>query len=349
MGKAKWVKEERLSRTFALDRFRGCDQFARMGHDDDITARPGRTAPDEAARVSRAITWASVAVGLILMVGKLFVYLQSGSVALLASFADSALDLVASISTFAAVRYAAAPADDEHRFGHGKAESFASLFQALLVAVSATLVAREAFDRFMHPEAIHHGSWALIMMGVSLVLTIGLVWMQTRALKKAGSLAVSGDRAHYAADIMANVSVIIGIALATYGGMGWVDPVVGFLVALWLLHAAWEVGSEAFNQMLDRELPDEERAHIKEIVHGADGVLDMHELRTRAAGSFVHIQFHLDLPPQITLAEAHEIVVDVERRLLAEFPAADILIHPDPAGEAEPHGLKHFRPNGEQG
>lgn len=320
-----------------------------MAHDEDIAGRPGRTAPDEAARVTRTITWASVAVGFVLMLGKLIVYLQSGSVALLASFADSALDLVASLSTFAAVRYAAAPADDEHRFGHGKAESFASLFQALLVAVSATLVAREAFDRFRHPETIHHGSWALMVMGVSLVLTIWLVWMQSRALKKSGSVAVSGDRAHYAADILANISVMIGIAVAAYGGIGWVDPLVGFLVALWLLHAAWEVGGDAINQMLDRELPDAERAHIKEIVRAVDGVLDMHELRTRAAGSFVHIQFHLDLSPRITLAEAHEIVVEVEKRLLQEFPAADILIHPDPAGEAEPHGLEHFRPNGEQG
>lgn len=320
-----------------------------MVNEDHIAGRPGRAAPEESARITRIITWASVAVGLVLMVGKLFVYLQSGSVALLASFADSGLDLVASITTFIAVRYAAEPADDEHRFGHGKAESFASLFQALLVAVSATLVAREAFDRFRHPETIHHGVWALMVMGVSLVLTIWLVWMQSRALKKTGSVAVSGDRAHYAADILANISVMIGIALAAFGGMGWVEPVVGFLVALWLLHAAWEVGGDALNQMLDRELPDAERQHIKNIVHETPGVLDMHELRTRASGSFVHIQFHLDLPPELTLAQAHEIVVDVEKRLMKEFPAADILIHPDPAGEAEPHGLEHFRPEGGPG
>ncbi|VAV97852.1 Ferrous-iron efflux pump FieF [hydrothermal vent metagenome] len=304
---------------------------------------PGRAEPIEVAKVTRAITWVSVLVALVLMVSKLFVFMLTGSVSLLASFADSSLDFFASITAFFAVRYAAEPADEEHRFGHGKAESFASLFQALLVAISAALVAREAVARLLHPQAISHGNLALAVMVLSIALTLGLVWLQEKAIKKSGSLAIAGDQAHYKADLLANISVIVGVALATFGGFGMADALVGFGIALWLLYTAWKVAQNALDQMMDRELPEAERKLIIKTVRTVKGVYSVHELRTRASGSYIHMQFHLDLDPQQTLAEAHKIVVEVERLLLETWPAADILIHPDPKGEAEPHGIRHFR------
>ncbi len=304
---------------------------------------PGRAAPNESAKVTRMITWASVLVALVLMVSKLSVYIQSGSVSLLASFADSGLDLVASITAFFAVRYAAEPADEEHRFGHGKAESFASLFQALLVAISAALVAREAVERLLHPAPIHQTNLALAVMVVSIVLTLGLVWLQGIALRRSGSLAVAGDQAHYKADLLANLSVIVGISLASFGGWPMADALIGLGIALWLVYTAWQVAKGGLDQMMDRELPQEDRAQIRKTAMEVEGVYSIHELRTRASGVYVHMQFHLDLDPDITLAAAHTIVVEVERRLLETWPAADILIHPDPKGKAEPHGIGHFR------
>ncbi len=298
-------------------------------------------------RSTHMVTAASVAVAAILVGAKLWAYAISHSVAMLATFADSALDLAASLTTFYAVRYAAAPADREHRYGHGKAESFASLFQALLVAISAALVARESVARLLNPREVEHGTLAMAVMVLSVVLTIVLVWGQSRAIRQSGSVAVMGDRAHYISDIGANVSVIAGIALTVYAGLGWADALVGLGIAGWLVWTAWGVARGALDQMLDRELPDEERRRIKKLTLEVPGVLSIHELRTRAAGIFVHIQFHVDMDPQITLAEAHKIVVEVEKRLLKAFPAADILIHPDPDGEAEPHGISHFSGNGE--
>ncbi len=304
---------------------------------------PGRASPQEASKVTRAITWASVLIASILMVTKLIAYVLSGSVAVLASFADSALDLVASITAFIAVRYAAEPADEEHRFGHGKAESFASMFQALLVAITAALVAREAVDRLLNPVALQHTGIALAVIIFSIILTFGLVWLQTRALAKSNSIAVAGDRAHYQADLLANVSVLIGIGITSYGGLGFVDALVGLGLAFWLIRTAWIVAKGALDQMMDRELPETERALIQKTALSVEGVYSIHELRTRASGLYVHMQFHLDLDPDMPLVEAHKIVVEVERRLLQIWPAADILVHPDPKGKAEPHGLGHFR------
>ncbi len=314
-----------------------------MSIDENKTIGPGRADPIQAAKITRSITWASVLVALVLMVGKLLAFLVTGSVSLLASFADSALDLFASISAFFAVRYAAEPADEEHRFGHGKAESFASMFQALLVAVTAALVAREAIQRLLHPSDITNPQLALLVMAVSIVLTIGLVWLQGRALTKTGSIAVAGDRAHYQADVLANISVVIGIGLASYAGWPMADALIGLGIAFWLIFSAWQVAKGALDQMMDRELPQSERKQIRDIAMAVDGVCSVHELRTRASGLYVHMQFHLDLDPQLTLASAHTIMVEVERRLLQTWPAADILIHPDPKGQAEPHGSRHFR------
>lgn len=294
----------------------------------------------------RLATSASVLVASVLVGVKLWAYAASHSVAVLASFADSALDLAASLTTFYAVRYAAAPADREHRYGHGKAESFASLFQALLVAVSAALVARESVARLLNPRAVEQGALAMGVMGLSIVLTVMLVRWQSKAISQSGSVAITGDRAHYISDLAANFSVILGIGLTLYLGLGWADALVGLGIAIWLVWTAWGVARKALDQMLDRELPDNERRKIKKLALEVEGVLSVHELRTRAAGIFVHIQFHVDLDPKISLAEAHKIVVEVEKCLLEVYPAADILIHPDPKGEAESHGIAHFNPHG---
>ncbi len=319
-----------------------------MPHDATNSPGPGRHHPEQAMRATRLVTTASVGVATILVVAKLWAYALSHSVAMLATFADSALDLAASLTTYYAVRYAAAPADREHRFGHGKAESFASLFQALLVAISAALVARESVARLLNPHPVEHGTLAMGVMVLSIVLTVTLVQWQGRAIAQSGSVAVTGDRAHYLSDLGANISVIAGLLLTLYIGWGWADAVVGLGIAAWLVWTAWGVARGALDQMLDHELPDDERRKIKKLALEVPGVLSVHELRTRAAGLFVHMQFHVDLDPKISLSAAHKIVVEVERRLLEAFPAADILIHPDPKGEAEAHGIAHFSGQGEE-
>lgn len=314
-----------------------------MPHDAIEAGGPGKLAPSKAKKITTRVTALSVGTAGILVAAKLTAWLLSGSVAMLASLADSALDLAASLTTFFAVRYAASPADLEHRYGHGKAEAFASLMQALLVAVSAGLLMRESWHRFVDPHPISASGIALGVMALSIVLTMALIWAQNRAIKQTGSLAVTGDRAHYAADLAANGVVIAGLVLAGLFGVLKADPVVGFAVSLWLLWTGWQVGSSAFESLMDRELPDTERERILALAADDERVLGVHQLRTRASGPFIHIQMHMDLEPQQSLADAHEIVVAAERRIMDAYPAADVLIHPDPQGQAEPHGNRYFR------
>lgn len=302
----------------------------------------GRMDPREAASITRRAAQLSIAVALALIALKGWSWLTSGSVAMLSSLADSMLDLVASVFTFIAVRYAATPPDREHRFGHGKAESFAGLFQAGLVAVSGGLIAVEAVRRLVDGKPVEHGASAIAVMVVSIVVTGALIWRQTIAVQQTGSVATAGDRAHYAADFLANGAVILGIAASAYLNWTWADALAGLFVAAWLAWNAWKVARQAADHLMDRELSEDDRARIRALALEGGEVLAVHDLRTRAAGPFVHIQFHADLDPDLPLRRAHAIIVAAEARIRAEFQAADIIIHPDPVDSAEPHGHDYF-------
>jgi cation diffusion facilitator family transporter len=293
---------------------------------------------EETAALTRRVTLLSVVTAAVLVAIKLAAWLQSGSVALMASMADSALDLVASLASFFAVRYAVAPPDREHRFGHGKAEAFASLFQGGLVFASAALIAREAVVDLFSPHPLRQETWAVAVMAISIALTALLLMAQTQVLKKTSSVAVSGDRAHYAADLASNLIALVGIGITAWLGLNWFDAAAALAVAGLLLWGAIGVFREASSQLLDRELPTDARARIVALVTQDKRISDVHQLRTRAAGPFVHMQMHVDLDPQLSLETAHEVIVDAERRVLETFPSADIIIHADPRGRAEPHG-----------
>ncbi|HLZ76645.1 cation diffusion facilitator family transporter [Phenylobacterium sp.] len=294
--------------------------------------------PDKSAALTRRVTLLSVATASVLVTIKIVAWLASGSVAMLASTADSGLDLVASAATFYAVRFAMEPPDAEHRYGHGKAEAFASLVQAGLVFASAALVGREAIVDLMHPHALQQEGWAMGVMAVSIVLTAGLLAAQARVLRQTSSVAVSGDHTHYALDLASNVLALVGIGLSAWLGLYWLDALAALVIAALLLWGAVGVFREASGQLMDHELPDEARARIIELLTQDARLTDVHQLRTRASGPFVHMQMHVDLDPELTLEAAHEVIVAAENRVLAAFPQADIIIHADPRGRAEPHG-----------
>ncbi|MBS0296528.1 MAG: cation transporter [Proteobacteria bacterium] len=301
-------------------------------------APPGTTPLAQSSAITRRVTLYSVLTAVVLIGLKLSAWVGSGSVAMLSSLADSCLDLLAALSTFYAVRFAASPPDAEHRFGHGKAEGFASLFQGGLVFATGALIGREAIVRLLHPAPVTQGGWAVAVMAISILLTGLLVFMQTRALKAAGSVAVSADRAHYIADLASNVAALIGVAAAYYLGFHFADGLAGLVVAVWLIWGAVNVFRQASSQLMDEGLAPEARARIVALATADPRLTGVHQLRTRVSGPFVLMQMHADLDPNLTLEQAHEILVEAENRILSEFPAADILIHPDPRGRAEPHG-----------
>ena len=291
----------------------------------------------DAHAATRAITRLSVGVAVVLIALKAFALGASGSVSILASLADSALDLVASLGVFLAVRWAAAPADEDHRYGHGKGEALAALVQAGLVFATALFIGWEAVQRIFDPRPVTSGYWGVLIILISIALTGWLVWMQGRAMRQSGSLAVAADRAHYAGDLAANGVVLIGVISGTFLAAPGLDAAAGLVVSVWLFWGALGILKAAADHLVDKAVPDADRVAITTAVLSDPRISGVHQLRTRMAGSVMMIQMHVDLEPSLTLDAAHAIVVEAENRLLAAFPRADILIHPDPRGCAEPH------------
>jgi ferrous-iron efflux pump FieF len=291
---------------------------------DDTTPSTAISSAQHASLTTRAAAL-STGVALLLIALKAWAWIASSSVAMLASLADSTLDFVASLITYYAVRYAAAPPDNEHRFGHGKAEAFAGLMQSGLVALSGVLILMEAVPRFFTQAIVSEGTASLAVMVVSVVLTAALISAQTQAIRRTGSVATRADRLHYAGDLISNLVVMAGIGAAAWFGWG-----------------ALRVARDAADHLLDRELPDAARERIRALAQSDPQLGRVHDLRTRTSGPYMHIQFHVDLAPTMTLEEAHKIVVAAETRIREEFPTADIIIHPDPRGRAEPHGHEDF-------
>jgi len=295
-----------------------------------IATPPASEPQDAGARAVRLATWLSIGTATVLVLLKVFGWAASGSVSLLASLLDSGLDLVASLAVFFAVRWAAQPPDYDHRHGHGKAEAFAGLLQAGLVMGSGLFVAWEAVDRMLTPRPVANGLWAVVIMILSILVTLGLVWFQTQAIAKSGSLAVKGDRAHYTADLVSNVVALIGVGSAAFLSAAPLDAAAGLVVAVWLIWGALSVLREAADQLLDRELPVEVQAAVTAAVLSDPQVCGVHRLRTRASGSVPMIQMHVDLDPDLTLTQAHDILEEAEARVREVLPGADILMHPDP-------------------
>ncbi|MBS0277472.1 MAG: cation diffusion facilitator family transporter [Proteobacteria bacterium] len=292
------------------------------------------------ARLMRTAAIASLSVSVFLVVIKALAYFGSHSVSVLAALTDSALDLFSSTLNLIAIRSALTPADAEHRFGHGKAEPLAGLAQGAFIAGSASFLIVQAINRFITPEPVEQGSVALAVMIVSLVAATGLVAYQRHVVRKTGSLAVSADSAHYATDILTNVGVIIALILAAGFKMELADPIIAVLVAGFLLFSAWNVFRQSYDQLMDRELPDEARAKVRSIVMAHGEVRNMHDLRTRASGINTFIQFHIELDPAISLMRAHEVSDQVEHEVCAAFPHAEVIIHQDPAGVETPPALE---------
>lgn len=283
---------------------------------------------------ARLATLVAVLVAATLFVAKLGAWLITGSAAVLGSLADSALDLFGSLVAAGAVRFAATPPDDNHRFGHHKAEAVTSIGQVALIAASATLVAWESVQRLYSPEPIDQPLFAIGVLAFSLVMTVGLVAFQSLAMKRSGSLIVRGDRAHYVGDVVANGGALAAVIIGVYFSLPQADALAGLIAAAFLFAAGWQVVRRAIPQLMDEELPDSDKATIKAILVADSDVRDFHALRTRRAGERRFIQVDVQIDPDISFRKSHDITDRIELAIEEVFPDADVIVHPDPEGEA---------------
>jgi ferrous-iron efflux pump FieF len=290
----------------------------------------------QADRLRRRATYASVAVALLLIGIKFVAWLETGSVALLSSVIDSLLDAVASVINLIAVRHAMTPADREHRFGHGKAEPLAVLGQSAFITGSALWLLAEAIRRLIAPIPGSNPPLGIIVMVVSIVVTVGLVLYQRHVVQRTGSIVISADELHYRSDVILNLGVIAALLLTATFSAPMLDPLFGAAIGIWIICSAVGLARLSLVQLMDQELPDAEREKIRAIAQSHPGVTAAHDLRTRVAGPTAFIQIHIEMDGQMSLIRAHEISDEVEAKLRAAFPNAEIMIHQDPEGIEEP-------------
>jgi ferrous-iron efflux pump FieF len=291
--------------------------------------------PEQVRLRSRA-TYASVAVSAILIVLKFGAWLATGSVAMLSSLVDSMLDLVASVVNLFAVRQALEPPDREHRFGHGKAEPLAALGQSAFLAGGALLLTFEAVNRIVNPASIIRADLGIAVMVASILIDGVLVLYQRFVVAKTGSLAIGADELHFRSDLFVNGGVIAALVIDQLVDAPIVDALFGGTIGLWIIFSSTRLVRLSLTQLMDRELPDKDRARIRAIAEAAPEVTAVHDLKTRAAGPTAFIQLHLEMDGAMNLLHAHEISDGVEAELRDAYPNAEIIIHQDPAGLEEP-------------
>jgi ferrous-iron efflux pump FieF len=295
-------------------------------------------APDlkQVGRLMRLASLASMSVAVVLVAAKAAAWLITDSVAMLSSLIDSALDLVSSLITFLAIRQALVPADEEHRFGHGKAEALAGVAQAGFIAASAGGLVLTVVDRFLHPRALQEEMTGVGVSVLAVVLTLGLMTFQTYVVRRTRSLAITADRAHYTTDFVTNVAVGLGIVASTRLNEPLIDLAVALGVAAYLVTGAWTIGRTSIDVLMDRELPEEDRRRILDIVQRQPGVRSVHDLRTRSSGLTKFIQLHVVLHPTMSLGRAHVMGDAIQAAVEEAFPQAEVILHIDPWNDDEP-------------
>ena len=275
---------------------------------------------------------------------KIWATAETGSVAMMGSLADTGLDILASLVTLFSVRLAAQPADLEHRYGHGKAEALAALFQAGLITVSALAIGWRGAERFGQDVEPAHPELGIGVSLVAIAATLMLITYQRYVIAKTGSVAIHADHVHYSSDLLLNGSVIVAILLNNYLGLRWADPAFGIGIALWLIMQVKGISGNALDQLMDKEWPLEKRERFLAAVRSHPELRNIHDVRTRSSGARDFAQLHVWVDPKMTIADAHAIMDEMENQLMAEFPGTEVMIHPEPDGHIDGHSHDHERP-----
>ena len=282
--------------------------------------------------------FASISVALLLLGMKAWAVWTTGSTAMLGSLADTALDLVASLATLAGVWIAAQPADEDHRFGHGKAEALTAMFQVVLISISAVGLAARAVQQWIGGGRTEAAQDGIVVSAIAIAATLALIAYQRFVIARTNSIAIATDHVHYQSDLFLNLAVIAALALDQYANIPGADPFFALAIAVWLGWGAWRASQAAIEQLMDREWPEDKRQRFVEIAARHPELKRLHDLRTRTSGNRDFVQFHVDLPGSMSVAQSHAIIDRVEHDLLGAFPNLELLIHIDPAGHIDEPG-----------
>lgn len=287
--------------------------------------------PISHAPLMRMASYASVAVASLLLLLKLFAWWKTDSLAMLSSFTDSVFDVLMSIVNMLAVRYALKPADEDHRFGHTSIEDIAGLAQCAFIFAAMAMIILQSIERLSNPHTpLTHPELGIGVSILGMVLTTGLVAFQTYVTRRSKSLVIAADRMHYAGDILFNLGVLAAFGLSAYAGLAWADAAMAILIACVVLWSTRPLGIRAFNNLMDREMPDDEKAAIVAMVKASPGIRGHHQFKTRYSGTKAFVQMHVEMDASLSFREAHAIVDGLEEQIMRAFPGAEVIIHPDP-------------------
>lgn len=309
------------------------NKSAKQGDMEQVGLMPG------SRRVQQLAAW-SIPIAFAVMGLKAMAWWVTGSVALLSDALESTVNVIAAIVAFSAIRYSRKPADEDHPFGHYKAEYFAAVMEGVLIVVAALLIAREAIDALFQPALPEAPVLGLAINGIAAIVNALWAGLLVRAGTAHRSPALVADGRHIWSDVITSVGVLAGLLLALMTGLAILDPLLALVVAANIVYQGWKVISSSVDGLMDRAIATEDGERLKEIIaENADGSLGVHDLKTRIAGPATFIDFHLVVPKAMSVGEAHAICDRLEAAIKAEVPGALTAIHVEPQGE-KAHGVK---------
>lgn len=290
-------------------------------------------------RISR-VALASIAVAIAVMALKYAAYLWTGSVALYSDALESIVNVATAIAALIAVRISAQPPDKRHPFGHHKAEFFSAVLEGVLIIMAAAMIFREAWHAFHTPRTLAEPAAGLALNGLATVLNGVWSWFLVSRGRTWRSPALVADGWHLFTDVATSVGVLAGLVLATLTGWTVLDPALAALVAVNILWAGYKIMSDSVSGLLDESVDGEVQNRIREAIKSnSGGALQAHDIRTRHAGAATFIEFHLVVPGEMTVNEAHAICDRIEEALEAQIAGSDVSIHVEPEHKAKTKGV----------
>lgn len=284
---------------------------------------------NEYAKLVKRAANLAIAVAVVLILIKAFAWWQTGSISILAAMTDSVVDLFASLTNILVLRFALQPADENHAFGHGKAESLAAIAQSAFISGSAAFLLLQGLHKLTDPQPLDGSELGIAVSLVSILFTAGLVWYQKRVVKITQSPAIQADSLHYQTDLLMNTAILVAMVLSLCGFV-YADALFAIGIALYIAINALKMLWEAVQILLDQALPQEEIDRIVEIATQHPQAIGIHDVLTRRSGAVRFIQLHLELDDHLTLLEAHDIADSLEQKILAAFPFSEVIIHQEP-------------------
>ncbi|WP_127088435.1 cation diffusion facilitator family transporter [Aquabacter cavernae] len=283
---------------------------------------------------------ASVGIGIVVLGLKGAAWWVTGSVALLSDALESIINVAASLAALVALQISARPADDNHPYGHHKAEYFSAVLEGVLIVLAAGSIMREAYFGFLDPRLPEQPMQGLILNGLATLINAAWCTVLLRVGRKWRSPALVADGRHLKADVVTSIGVLAGFVLVPITGWPQLDPILAGIVAVNILWTGWGLMRESVGGLMDEAPRPDVVARIKELVSlHADGAIEAHDLRTRHAGRMTFVEFHLVVPGDMTVAAAHTICDRIEQAFETDMEDMVITIHVEPEGEAKHRGV----------